>query len=74
MPGLHLTFLHFEFQNGYHRKSLFYKINPCEGSNDSLGGGGTRATCLYSPAAKGGNPKISDIVFLSLDYSSLGCI
>ena len=27
-----------------------------------------------SPAAKGGNPKTSDIVFLSLDYSSLGCI
>ena len=27
-----------------------------------------------SSAAKGGNPKISDIVFLSLDYSSLGCI
>ena len=29
---------------------------------------------LYSPAAKGGNPNISDIVFLSLDYSYLGCI
>ena len=28
----------------------------------------------YSPAAKGGNPQISGIVFLSLDYSSLGCI
>ena len=27
-----------------------------------------------SPAAKGSNPKISDIVFLSLDYSSLGCM
>ena len=27
-----------------------------------------------SRAAKGGNPKISGIVFFSLDYSSLGCI
>ena len=27
-----------------------------------------------SPAAKGCNPKISDIVFFSLDYSSLRCI
>ena len=27
-----------------------------------------------SPAAKGGNPQISGIVFFSLDYSSLGCI
>ena len=28
-----------------------------------------------SPVAKGGgNPKISDIVFFSADYSSLGCI
>ena len=30
--------------------------------------------CYFSPAAKGGNPKISGIVFFSLDYSSLGCI
>ena len=28
----------------------------------------------HTPAAKGGNPKISDIVFFSADYSSLGCI
>ena len=27
-----------------------------------------------SRAAKGGNPKISGIVFFSLDYSSLGCM
>ena len=35
-----------------------------------------RVDCIVciSPAAKGGDPKISDIVFLSLDYSSLGCI
>ena len=26
----------------------------------------------YSPAAKGGDPKFSDIVFFSADYSSLG--
>ena len=27
-----------------------------------------------SPVANGGNPKISDVVFFSADYSSLGCI
>ena len=26
----------------------------------------------YSPAAKGGDPKFSDIVFFSADYLSLG--
>ena len=32
------------------------------------------AELVRQPRGGGGNPKIADIVFLSLDYSSLGCI